>query len=736
MKSVLLPVLMICASVAWSQIDYQPISGALLEHWNTAYSCDFPKVYNYDSGNLPEDIYELRIAGIEVERDSLDIYLLGIASDTDIPFLLATGGYRGEYNFTKSGASYNEEEDQICLSFQMPFSARYCEGCYRWNFEDESLELTQYISGDPSLDAMEKADSLMAEGDIAEAIDELSDMFYPGNYYSSDEMIARLLRSINRAAGEAEAEDNFEKAVDLFGDLAGFLHTEREWFSAFTDSLDYVSCDYSEYMGLGEYAMVMNNYAYFLERTGDFDKSLVVLRKVLDLKPQRMVAHLNIADVLWELAEPAEAGEHYRIYVEMMTDRELTHQIPNYVLERLFHLPAVSVAGIEAVEVSTSPVEGMEFAHIPSGSFLMGSPSSEIGHINDEGPQHRVEITAFELMTTEVTQGMWLEVMGTDLRYYRDLGNPEWYLKGEGYYYPMYFISHDDCQRFAAAMNAMDSDYIYRLPSEAEWEYACRAGTNTAYYWGDSSSNAVISRYCWYEGNSDETSHPVAQKEPNQWGLYDMSGNLQEWCEDSYHNSYSGAPSNGDAWFSKGDSLRIDRCGSWSFSALHCRSAERNYTVPANRFNNVGLRLARVLRTPEMVVKISIDAYNNANGHLLMVCSPAGQLEELQSLLALFEEYPDLAVATFAEMGADITAEKVEYMVAGDFLSAYLRFDTELPNFSSVEVEMGDAIINGETAIVPITVDGNVEEMELFIEDGRWKLLNALDGTLQEDAGE
>ena len=342
LKRAFVPLLLIIASIAWCHIDYQPISGALLEHWNTIFPYYFPKVYNYDSASLPDGIYELQIAGIEVERDSLDIYLLGMSTDSDIPFLLATGSYRGEHNFTKSGASYDDEEDQICLSFQMPFSARYCEGCYRWNVEDESLELMQYINGDPSLDAMERADSLMAEGDIAEAIDELNDMFYPGNYYSSDEMIARLLRSINRAAGDAETEGNFEEAVSLFGDLAAFLHTDREWFTAFTDSMDYVNCDYSEYMGLGEYAMIMNNYAYYLEQTDDLDKSLVVLRKVLDLKPERMVAHINIADVLWGLGEPAEAEGHYRLYVEMMINRELTHQIPDYVHERLAQLPAIS----------------------------------------------------------------------------------------------------------------------------------------------------------------------------------------------------------------------------------------------------------------------------------------------------------------------------------------------------------------------------------------------------------
>ncbi|MCD4700920.1 MAG: tetratricopeptide repeat protein [Candidatus Aegiribacteria sp.] len=394
MKRVLFPVLLIFVSVTWCQIEYQPITGELLEHWNTVPPSHFPKVYDFDSGNLPDGIYELCIAGIEVERDSLDIYLLGIASDADIPFLLATGGYRGNHNFTKSFARYDEEEDQIYLSFQMPFSARYCKGCYRWDIEDESLVLIRYIDGDPSLEAVERADNLMAEGSIAEAIRELNEMFYPHNYYSSDEMIARLLRSINRAAGDAEVEGNYVEAVSLFGDLAGFLHTDREWFTAFTDSLDYVNCDLSEYMGLGEYVMIMNNYAYYLELTDDLDNSLIVLRKVLDLKPNRMVAHLNIADVLWGLGEPAEAEDHYSIYLRMMIGRELTHQIPVRVYERIARYISYS-----------------------SPSWVFETPEMAVGQWIEYGVNNLSETLTISVVSSEINQGTkcyWVQISFKD----------------------------------------------------------------------------------------------------------------------------------------------------------------------------------------------------------------------------------------------------------------------------------------------------------------------------------
>jgi len=363
MKTAIFPILFLMMSITLGRPDYRPITGELLEHWNTTSMVAKPIVYYFHTDDLPNGIYEVVITGIEVEPGLLDIFLLGKTNDSEIPLLLGTSEYRGNYNFAKSDSRYVEEEDEIRLFFQMPGSASYHAVCYRWDIDSGALELLRYYSGDPSLEALERADSLMAEGNIAEAIREINGMFYPHYYYNSDEMIARLLRSINRAAGEAETAGNFGEAVSLFGDLAGFLHTEREWFAAFTDSLDYANCDYSEYMGLGEYAMIMNDYAYYLEQTGDLDKSLIVLRKVLDLKPERMVAHLNIADVLWALGEFVEAQEHYSIYVEMMTERELTHQIPAYVQERSTEDPLslVNPVTISILSEHLCPIETMRW---------------------------------------------------------------------------------------------------------------------------------------------------------------------------------------------------------------------------------------------------------------------------------------------------------------------------------------------------------------------------------------
>jgi len=252
----------------------------------------------------------------------------------------------------------------------------------------------------------------------------------------------------------------------------------------------------------------------------------------------------------------------------------------------------------------------MSFASIPSGSFVMGGASGW-GH---EEPVHTVHISSFEMMTTEVTQGMWEEVMGTSVTYQMNESEyGEYGLFGEGSDYPMYYVSWNDCQEFIAKLNALDPSHTYRLPSESEWEYACRAGTTTKYYWGDSDSESVMGWYCWYFVNSgnrilpDDTewdfdlllgewgcgAHPVAQKEPNAWGLYDMSGNVWEWCEDRWHSDYNGAPTDGSAWTSGSSSLRVRRGGSWNNDASYCRSANRYSFGPGVSFIGRGFRLSR-----------------------------------------------------------------------------------------------------------------------------------------------
>ncbi len=362
MKIALISVLLFCVSVSWCQIECQPIAGDLLKHCNTANSSCFSDVWDSDSVGLPNGIDELVMTGIEIEQDSLDIYLLGISPETAIPFLLATGGYRGEYNFERFFVYYHEEEDEFELIFYMPDCSRRSTGYYVWDTENRSLVQLRYVTEDPSLEALTRADSLLAEGCIMEAIDNLNyvsnDRYY---YYDRDEMIARLLRIFNRAALEEADAGNYQGAVDLFEYLCNYSRMSSQWYFSFADSLDFMESNCSNFMDLSEYVMILNNYAFFLEQTDCLYLSQKILGKVLDLQPSRMVAHLNIGDVLWNLGEISEAEEHYGIYLEMMTDRELTGQIPLRVNDRmnLLHAAPAHSVTISIISEHLCPIEMM-----------------------------------------------------------------------------------------------------------------------------------------------------------------------------------------------------------------------------------------------------------------------------------------------------------------------------------------------------------------------------------------
>ncbi|MBN2488103.1 MAG: formylglycine-generating enzyme family protein [Methanosarcinaceae archaeon] len=223
---------------------------------------------------------------------------------------------------------------------------------------------------------------------------------------------------------------------------------------------------------------------------------------------------------------------------------------------------------------------GMEFVFIPVGEFKMGAQASESGRDPDEGPVHEVTIgNAFYLGKYEVTQKQWVEVMGS---------NPS-YFKGDDL--PVEQVSWNDVQEFIRKLNAMEETDKYRLPSESEWEYACRAGTTTRYSFGDGETE--LGEYAWYADNADDKTHPVGQKKPNQWGLYDMHGNVWEWVQDEYHSNYEGAPVDGSARDDGSSSNRVLRGGVWNYYAWNCRSANR-VSLDANyRDDFTGFRLLR-----------------------------------------------------------------------------------------------------------------------------------------------
>ena len=220
----------------------------------------------------------------------------------------------------------------------------------------------------------------------------------------------------------------------------------------------------------------------------------------------------------------------------------------------------------------------MEFVLIPAGSFDMGSPSGEEDRRDREGPVHKVRIPdSFYMGKYEVTQKQWSEVMGD---------NPSNF-KGDDL--PVERITWNYVQEFIKKLNEKEGTEKYRLPSEAEWEYAARAGTTTRYSFGDDTSK--LSEYAWYGGGTG--THPVGQKKPNSWGLYDMHGNVLEWVQDTFYMNYNDAPSDGGALEGGNGSLRVMRGGGWSGNAEYCRSASRSVDEPNFRYECIGFRLVQ-----------------------------------------------------------------------------------------------------------------------------------------------
>ncbi len=221
---------------------------------------------------------------------------------------------------------------------------------------------------------------------------------------------------------------------------------------------------------------------------------------------------------------------------------------------------------------------GMEFVLLAPGTFEMGSPSDEPGRDDDE-TLHRVTLSQpLYLGKYEVTQDQWEAVMGDNPSNFSSCGGA----------CPVEGVSWEDAQGFIAELNRREGVSVYRLPTEAEWEYAARAGTQAAYHFGDAANRL---EYGWYDENSRNRTHPVGQKQPNGWGLFDMHGNVWEWVHDWYGDYPGGAVT--DPRGPETGVGRIRRGGGWSSGARYCRAANRHGFAPVNRYNALGFRLAR-----------------------------------------------------------------------------------------------------------------------------------------------
>lgn len=235
----------------------------------------------------------------------------------------------------------------------------------------------------------------------------------------------------------------------------------------------------------------------------------------------------------------------------------------------------------------------MEFVLIPSGDFIMGSPPDEEHRYLNENPQHLVSIDSFYFMTTEVTQAHWMEVMGENPSLFKHPNHP---VEGVSWY---------DVKEFIKRLNDRYPTYQFRLPSESEWEYACRADTKTPFHTGptintdQANFDGTHAYGKGWRGVSRGSTLPVKSFLPNAWGLYDMHGNVWEWVEDSDHSSYDGAPCNDSAWIDQESEYRILRGGSWYNYAGNCRSANRGRLNPSYKQYNNGFRLVMIFHASQ-----------------------------------------------------------------------------------------------------------------------------------------
>jgi formylglycine-generating enzyme required for sulfatase activity len=233
------------------------------------------------------------------------------------------------------------------------------------------------------------------------------------------------------------------------------------------------------------------------------------------------------------------------------------------------------------------PVTGMKFVWVEGGCFNMGSPQNETGRNSGEGPVHEVCVQDFWMGQYEVTQGQWQQIMGENPANFNTNKIGE-----DTRNYPVEQVSWNDAQKFLREFSKKTGIKTARLPSEAEWEYACRAATSTMYSFGDELDR--LAQYAWYKDNSADKTHPVGQLKPNAWGLYDMHGNVWEWSADPGHSDYDGAPPDGSVWEAGGDmSIRMLRGGSWGSHPWGLRSANRPRNSPDYKNNSIGFRVVQ-----------------------------------------------------------------------------------------------------------------------------------------------
>jgi formylglycine-generating enzyme required for sulfatase activity len=272
-------------------------------------------------------------------------------------------------------------------------------------------------------------------------------------------------------------------------------------------------------------------------------------------------------------------------------------------------------------QVFVERAEGLELpmVRIPAGSFVMGSPEGEPERQEREGPQHQVQLGEFLMGRTPITQAQWRAVAlwqppeGEQLERKLEASPSRFSKEADSDQRPVEQVSWEDAMEFCRRLRQRTGRY-YTLPSEAQWEYACRAGKSTPFAFGETITPELANYIGTYtygtgpKGEYREQTTPVGMFPANAWGLQDMHGNVWEWCLDDWHESYEGAPVNGSAWVdgaegksTKGkEERKLLRGGSWSFIPRHCRSAYRSRSRPVNALVDIGFRVVCLPQGPSL----------------------------------------------------------------------------------------------------------------------------------------
>ena len=271
-----------------------------------------------------------------------------------------------------------------------------------------------------------------------------------------------------------------------------------------------------------------------------------------------------LAMLLVAFAGNAQTGKDLDINDDGAVDLSDVSILINYILNPPLVNQTFTVKGVN-----------FEMVAVEGGTFTMGATEEQGSDVyDDEKPTHQVTLSSYYIGKTEVTQELWQAVMGS---------NPSNF---SGTNLPVERVSWNDCHTFVTKLNALTGKN-FRLPTEAEWEYAARGGNKRKGY--KYSGSNTIDDVAWYDSNSSSKTHPVATKAPNELGIYDMSGNVYEWCSDWY-GSYSSSAQTNPTGPTSG-SLRVGRGGSWHTDARYCRVSYRNYHLPVNSKYYLGLRL-------------------------------------------------------------------------------------------------------------------------------------------------